>query len=624
MNEHAQFMADDAVIESADDLSELGQAALYYANLGMKVFPCARGDKRPAGWLVSNGQHDATADAAKITEWWRKEPNANIGLYLKGSGLVAVDPDLYKRECQWTAFVSDKAIPPTWTQKSPRGGRHYIFHAADGADYGGKLCEGVDIKHDGYVLLAPSVVGGKSYEIESSGQIAPAPDWLPMRGQVNDTSLAFPQNFTVNGERVIGDRSEAFHGVVGKMKDAGLSIDMAEAALRRDPYSTGAIKYLEGGRDYLRREIERSWRKLSPAPQGGETKRAIRWLDFGEVESKPPVWLVDGFIEQSCMVILFGEPGSAKSFLALDWALCIATGTPWLDRDVEQGQVTYIAGEGHSGLFLRRDAWFRQRGIANPGRDLPFKLSGHAVDVPEACDVLLEDLAALSVPPSLIVIDTLNRNFGGGNENDTKDMTAFTHAVDRIRTAFPQAAVVVVHHTGLAEKHRERGSNSLRAASEAAYRMDIAPEKDGTKHFALVNVRMKDGPAPDPVHLKLEDVRFSGETGSAVLMPGDAPSQPTGGSKINGTTQAALNALIEAARSSGVRGEDGRYWVPEKAWRDAFYEAQGDIKTPTKNKNLNRAKTDLGTLRRAVAEGDGYRLDHATSLSVASPRVINT
>ena len=44
----------------------------------------------------------------------------------------------------------------------------------------------------------------------------------------------------------------------------------------------------------------------------------------------PPKWLIAGILPEAGFSILFGEPGAGKTFIALDWALSIATGTPCL------------------------------------------------------------------------------------------------------------------------------------------------------------------------------------------------------------------------------------------------------------------------------------------------------
>ena len=105
-----------------DDLSPLGRAALEYASRGWHVFPVLPGKKEP---LISSRMGgrvfwDATTDASKIERWWRATPNANIGLSLVHSGLVAVDADTYHSDCGWPAFAASHDVPDTLVQRSAR------------------------------------------------------------------------------------------------------------------------------------------------------------------------------------------------------------------------------------------------------------------------------------------------------------------------------------------------------------------------------------------------------------------------------------------------------------------------------------------------------------------------
>ena len=59
-------------------------AALEYAALGLRVFPCLPRDKRPA---VAHGFKEATTDADQIRAWWTRWPDANIGI-ATGDGLL--------------------------------------------------------------------------------------------------------------------------------------------------------------------------------------------------------------------------------------------------------------------------------------------------------------------------------------------------------------------------------------------------------------------------------------------------------------------------------------------------------------------------------------------------------
>ncbi|MEM8595021.1 MAG: phage/plasmid primase, P4 family [Pseudomonadota bacterium] len=174
----------------------LGAAALAYAQRGWHVFPLEAGSKgrRPDGTsshLLTHGHNDATDDAARVSAWWRRWPDANIGLSLAASGLVGVDVDLYKPECGWNAAVARYDLPETFTQASPRGGLHFVFSASPDDTFPAKLCSGVDLKHRGYILLGPSVFEGRSYQVTNDAAPAPCPDWVPRKGVASHSHLAF-------------------------------------------------------------------------------------------------------------------------------------------------------------------------------------------------------------------------------------------------------------------------------------------------------------------------------------------------------------------------------------------------------------------------------------------------
>src|SRR6185312_13585182 len=72
-----------------------------------------------------------------------------------------------------------------------------------------------------------------------------------------------------------------------------------------------------------------------------------------DILAKPnPKWLVRHILPVPGLTLLYGPSGQGKSFVALDWALSVASKTPWLDTypvDVS-GTAVYIACEGTGGL----------------------------------------------------------------------------------------------------------------------------------------------------------------------------------------------------------------------------------------------------------------------------------
>ena len=67
----------------------LGAGAAWYARHGFPVFPCQPRAKKP---LTPHGFKDATTDLARVAAWWRKWPDANIGMRTgAASGLLVLD-----------------------------------------------------------------------------------------------------------------------------------------------------------------------------------------------------------------------------------------------------------------------------------------------------------------------------------------------------------------------------------------------------------------------------------------------------------------------------------------------------------------------------------------------------
>src|SRR4051795_11339272 len=85
----------------------LAAAALRYANLGIPVFPCVPGGKQP---LTPNGFHDASATVGIVDGWWRRTPDANIGLPTGvAGGVLVVDVDVHSGSSGFVAFERARA-----------------------------------------------------------------------------------------------------------------------------------------------------------------------------------------------------------------------------------------------------------------------------------------------------------------------------------------------------------------------------------------------------------------------------------------------------------------------------------------------------------------------------------
>lgn len=178
------------------DTNPLLNVALWYAqNLNWKILPthglradgrCTCGkphsDPKDVGkHAVFNGwQNDATDDLATIQGWWEKDPDYNIAVMAKNSGFLVFDIDprnggdesFYKLEERLGGEIplTQTAITGQYTIRGvPARGRHMFYKAPEGytwpKDLGSMGFPGIDIKHNGYVLLYPSRhLSGVSYE----------------------------------------------------------------------------------------------------------------------------------------------------------------------------------------------------------------------------------------------------------------------------------------------------------------------------------------------------------------------------------------------------------------------------------------------------------------------------
>lgn len=201
--------------------------AAKYAALGWRVLPIEPGGKKP---LFGCGIHHAETNLATISAWFAKEPDANIGIRLDTAGLIAVDID--PRNDGRLQLAAE--LPPTLTAKTGGGGLHLVYRAREGLNPPGKLCQGVDLKYQGYIVVAPSIhASGHAYcwqgwdvLTDVLPNIAPAPDALFACRQE-----AAPPQVTGQGLIAVGGRNDHLSHYAYKLRKKGLSIEDIEAVL---------------------------------------------------------------------------------------------------------------------------------------------------------------------------------------------------------------------------------------------------------------------------------------------------------------------------------------------------------------------------------------------------------
>lgn len=279
--------------------------------------------------------------------------------------------------------------------------------------------------------------------------------------------------------------------------------------------------------------------------------RKSRFRHAADIAANPiPVsWLLRPYLEQMVLALLYGELGSMKSFVTLDMLLAIASGRPWggSEISVKKQPVAFVSAEGR-GLYKRLRAWSIHHGVDL--KNTQFYALERAIDLstPEKIIDLANDIAALGITPAIIGIDTLSKNKGPLDENDTSEMAFFLSMLDlHLRQRFG-CSVLLVHHVGHGNKDRGRGSYTLMADTDANYRIERPDPAELT--IKITTGRLKDSESPAPIFLKahIVDLGTQDEDGqnetSLVLLPTD---ERTVDKRMlpNGKQQRALLTLLE-------------------------------------------------------------------------------
>lgn len=306
-------------------------------------------------------------------------------------------------------------------------------------------------------------------------------------------------------------------------------------------------------------------------------------LTRGDLDRLPePEPLIADTLDLRTVALLAGAPASRKSFVALDWCASVATGTRWQGREVRQGRVLYIAGEGAYGLGRRLEAWEVTRGAKIPDPDLvvlpePVQLSQGA-----EVDRLVEYVERERF--TLVVVDTLARASVGVDENSAEGMGRVIHAVERVKRATASGTVLLVHHTGK-DGRSVRGSGALEGAADAVYRTFLL---DGVTR--LVRTKRKDGPAEDEHDLRAVEVA---EANSIVLDAFDETKEERR-DRLRSNVDRAWVAWVQTfARGVGTRSDFARvlrddYGIP----RGSVHSAIQSLLTMGVLENLAKRPTD--------------------------------
>lgn len=320
---------------------------------------------------------------------------------------------------------------------------------------------------------------------------------------------------------------------------------------------------------------------IEPSAVAASRKLPLLRLDSLRDASQGQHWLVKHALPAESIVMLFGATGTFKSFIALDAALHVVHGLPWMGRRTQQGAVIYVAAEGGTGLWNRIDAWHRARNL--PWQDIPLYVVPVAIDLGTEAWRVVNAVQAASVIPALVVIDTLSQTYSG-EENSANEMAAYLRELGQRFRALWRCTVLLVHHVGHVATERPRGSSAITPNVDVL----MGAHRDEHEMLATVsNPKMKDGET-------FADAMFSL---GAVELGTDAD-----GDKVTSlvawhlSTADEINHAMSAEVSAGRGGRDHLFMtlvqngMKERELRQVFYDEIDEPNLDTRKHAYARAR----------------------------------
>ena len=239
-------------------------------------------------------------------------------------------------------------------------------------------------------------------------------------------------------------------------------------------------------------------------PVTASPKDTLKVISFADIPEPGPVsFLVNDFIPEGHISLLYGDGGAGKSYLALCLAACIATGKPFLDRETQSGKVLYVDFELDTAVQGQRAYCVaRGLGLEKPPSGLLY-CSRQDVETTSLNAILYEIEKEIEEDDiKLTVIDS----FGAAVEGDpeaARDVCAFFRKLKGLGT------VLMLDHQsklGTGQKYKDKtafGSVYKTNLSRNVWQLQGLDSTDGKAVLAMHHKKTNFGPLRDSLGLTM-------------------------------------------------------------------------------------------------------------------------
>ena len=251
-------------------------------------------------------------------------------------------------------------------------------------------------------------------------------------------------------------------------------------------------------------------------------------------------WLIDELWTEQAVGILGGEPKCCKTFLALDMAVSVASGTPCLRRFPVRRAGKVLLFPAEDSLAVVRQ---RLEGISAAAglclNDLPVDvITAPVLRLDRESDTILLANTVQSIKPDLLILDPLIR-LHRADENDASQMAALLSFLRHLQRTF-QLAVVVVHHARKGSSGGRPGQ-ALRGSSELHGWGDSNLYLRRYKEKLTLTTEHRAAASRDDLHLQLTEGAGEALSLSLDIENAGGPGEP--GQEANSPVQRVYAAL---------------------------------------------------------------------------------
>ncbi len=421
----------------------------------LNVIPCE--GKRPLIKWTELTERMATDE--EKSAWEKAYPNSDTGIVCGPvSGVFVLDVDGPEGE----ASIAGKAVPKTWSVKTPHGRHHYFKwteELANKVSTKAGVLPNVDVRGEG------GFVAFYGWETAPIIPLANPPQWLidalPQRGgpqavvsvePVKSDGWLTDQLANIKN----GARNDGFTRVAGLLRAKGMTAQDIFVLLSP---KAKEVNFPEWELRTLCNSVGR-YPTNAPAinPEDEDTDTSLR--SFMKVII-PPDYIVEPMIAKSKIGFFAGLPETGKTFMLIDLAIECARGNGmWLGKFPVNGRrkVFFIDQERDSSETQRRFAAL----LAGKGLTLD-DLEGWLdvrcgsttrLDIKPSLDAFRRKLDKMR--PDLVIIDSF-ATFHTKEESNRMEIQSVLETVKGLRTEFGCGILFVHHETKMAHQYRKEG-----------------------------------------------------------------------------------------------------------------------------------------------------------------------